>query len=193
MTAAESDASLGVTEPGLLGYHSAQAGLLAKAASYYRIAGGRSAERAAVAETRIYLERGLRVAGNLPEGPDRRHLEAELLIALGRILMATKGPSDPEAGVAFRGAVAVCRTLGSPEMLARALYSLGIIAETCAELTEAQSIRRVTRWLQTVVTKVSRSRRECGWASRHIIVATFLQRALTWERRSRCVTAGAAG
>jgi class 3 adenylate cyclase/tetratricopeptide (TPR) repeat protein len=140
VTAAESDASLGVTEPGLLGYHCAQAGLLAKAASYYRIAGGRSAERAAVAETRIYLERGLRVAGNLPEGPDRRHLEAELLIALGRILMATKGPSDPEAGVAFRGAVTVCRTLGSPEMLARALYSLGIIAETCAELTDAQSI-----------------------------------------------------
>ena len=89
--------SLGVTEPGLLGYHCAQAGLLAKAASYYRIAGGRSAERAAVAETRTYLERGLQFAGNLPEGPDRHRLEAELLIALGRILMATKGPNDPEA------------------------------------------------------------------------------------------------
>ena len=30
-----------MSEPGLLGYHSAQAGLLAKAAAYYRIAGGR--------------------------------------------------------------------------------------------------------------------------------------------------------
>jgi class 3 adenylate cyclase/tetratricopeptide (TPR) repeat protein len=140
VAAAEADASFGVTEPGLLGYHCTQAGLLAKAASYYRIAGGRSAERAAVAETRIYLERGLQTAGNLPDGPDRHRLEAELLIALGRILMATKGPSDPEAGVAFRRAVTVCRRLGSPEMLARALYSLGIIAETCAELSEAQSI-----------------------------------------------------
>jgi class 3 adenylate cyclase len=92
VAASESDTSLGVTEPGLLGYHCAQAGLLAKAASYYRIAGGRSAERAAVTETRIYLEQGLETARNLPDGPDRHRLEAELLIALGRILMATKGP-----------------------------------------------------------------------------------------------------
>ena len=140
VAAAESDVSLGVTEPGLLGYHCAQAGLLAKAASYYRIAGGRSAERAAVAETRTYLERGLQFAGNLPDGPDRHRLEAELLIALGRILMATKGPNDPEAGMALQRAVAVCRKLGSPEMLARALYSLGIIAETRAELMEGQTI-----------------------------------------------------
>ncbi|HEY7576001.1 MAG TPA: AAA family ATPase, partial [Acetobacteraceae bacterium] len=89
VAAAENDATLGMSEPGLLGYHCAQAGMLAKAASYYRIAGGRSAERAAVAETRSYLERGLEFAANLPEGPDRFRLEAELLIALGRILMAT--------------------------------------------------------------------------------------------------------
>ena len=140
VAAAEGDLSLGVTEPGLLGYHCAQAGLLAQAASYYRIAGGRSAERAAVAETRTYLERGLQFAGNLPEGPDRHRLEAELLIALGRILMTTKGPNDPEAGIAFQRAVAVCRMLDSPEILARALYSLGIIAEAGAELLEAQAI-----------------------------------------------------
>jgi class 3 adenylate cyclase/tetratricopeptide (TPR) repeat protein len=144
---AESDASLGVTEPGLLGYHCAQAGLLAKAASYYRIAGGRSAERAAVAETRIYLERGLQFAGNLPDDPDRHRLEAELLIALGRILMVTKGPSDADAGMAFRRAVAVCRKLDSPEMLARALYSLGIIAEARAELVEGQAIGEQLRAL----------------------------------------------
>ena len=39
---------------------------------------------------------------------------------------------------AFQRAVAVCRKLGSPEMLARALYSLGIIAETRAELKEGK-------------------------------------------------------
>jgi class 3 adenylate cyclase/tetratricopeptide (TPR) repeat protein len=137
---AESDTSLGISESGLLGYHCAQAGLLAKAASYYRIAGGRSAERAAVAETRIYLERGLQLAEHLTEGPDRHRLEAELLIALGRILMATKGPNDPEASLAFRRAAAVCRELHSPQMLARALYSLAITAETRADLRVAQTI-----------------------------------------------------
>ncbi len=147
VAAAESDASLGMTEPGLLGHHCAQAGLLAKAAAYYRIAGGRSAERAAVAETRTYLERGLQFAGNLPDGPDRHRLEAELLIALGRILMATRGTNDPEVGTAFQRAVAVCRELDSPEMLARALYSLGIIAETRAELEAGQAIGEELRAL----------------------------------------------
>jgi tetratricopeptide (TPR) repeat protein len=140
VAAAENDASLGVGEPGLLGYYCAQAGLLAKAASYYRIAGGRSAERAAVVETRIYLERGLQIAAGLPEGPDRFRLEAELLIALGRILMATKGPNDTEAREAFELAVAVCRKLDCSELLARSLYSLGVIAEASAELIRAQTI-----------------------------------------------------
>ncbi len=145
--AAESDASLGVTEPGLLGYHCAQAGRLAEAASYYRIAGGRSAERAAVAETRTHLERGLQIAASLPDGPDRSRLEVELLIAFGRILMATKGPNDPEAELTFQRAAAVGRKLGNPEMLARALYSLGVIAETRADLDAAEAIGEELRAL----------------------------------------------
>jgi predicted ATPase/class 3 adenylate cyclase len=140
VSASERDASLGISEPGLLGYHCAQAGLLAKAASYYRIAGGRSAERAAVAETRTYLDRGLEVVANLPEGPDRHHLEAELLIALGRILMAARGSNDPDTCSAIQRAVVVCRKLGNPEMLARSLYSLGIVAESRVDLTEAEAI-----------------------------------------------------
>ena len=147
VTAGENDASLGVTEPGQLGYHCAQAGLLAKAASYYRIAGGRSAERAAVAETRTYLERGLQIAGNLPEGPDRHYLEAELLIALGRILMAARGANDSDTRSVIQRAAAVCRKLDSPEMLARSLYSLGIVAEARAELTEAAAIGEELRAL----------------------------------------------
>ena len=144
---AESDVSLGISEPGLLGYHCAQAGLLAKAASYYRIAGGRSAERAAVAETRAYLDRGLEVVANLPEGPDRHHLEAELLIALGRILMAARGSNDPDTRSAIQRAVAVCRKLGDPELLARSLYSLGIVAESRVELAEAEAIGEELRAL----------------------------------------------
>jgi class 3 adenylate cyclase/tetratricopeptide (TPR) repeat protein len=147
VAAAENDATLGMSEPGLLGYHCAQAGMLAKAASYYRIAGGRSAERAAVAETRTYLERGLEFAANLPEGPDRFRLEVELLIALGRIFMATKGPNDAESGLAFRRAAVVCRKLGNPEMLARTLYSLGITAETRADLDAAEAIGEELRVL----------------------------------------------
>ena len=114
--------------PSRLGYHCAQAGLIAKAACYYRVAGERSAARAGLAETRNHLERGLQFARSLPDGSDRQLLEAELLIALGRLLIAVQGQSDPEAWRLFQRAVTVSRELGDPEMLARSLFALGAIA-----------------------------------------------------------------
>jgi class 3 adenylate cyclase/tetratricopeptide (TPR) repeat protein len=136
----ETDSSVETMRPSRLGYHCAQAGLIAKAAHYYRVAGERSAERAGLAETRNHLERGLQFAQNLPDGRDRRLLEAELLIALGRLLIAIKGQSDPEASSLFERAVAVCRELGDCEMLARALFALGAIGLSRGELQSVQTI-----------------------------------------------------
>jgi class 3 adenylate cyclase/predicted ATPase len=126
-------------DAGLLGYHAAQARLYAKAASYYRMAGERSAEGLAAIETRTQLERGLQLCENLLEGPDRRRLEAELLIGLGRVQIATKGQSDPEANAFFTRAAGMVRDL-DPEILARALYPLGNIATTRVELSTAEAI-----------------------------------------------------
>jgi class 3 adenylate cyclase/tetratricopeptide (TPR) repeat protein len=140
VTAAETDSDVGSIRPGRLGHHCAQAGLIAKAASYYRLAGEHAAEHAGLAETRNYLERGLRFARSLPDGADRHLLEAELLIALGRLLMAIKGQSDPEANTVFGRAVQVCRQLGDPEMLARSLFALGAIAMSRGELQSVQTI-----------------------------------------------------
>ena len=128
--------------PGRLGHHCAQAGLIAKAASYYRLAGEHAAEHAGLAETRNHLERGLQFARSLPDGADRHLLEAELLIALGRLLMAIKGQSDPEANTVFGRAVEVCRQLGDPEMLARSLFALGAIAMSRGELQSVQDNQR---------------------------------------------------
>ncbi len=140
VTAAETDSGVGAIRPGRLGHHCAQAGLIAKAASYYRVAGELAAEHAGLAETRNHLERGLQFARSLPDGADRHLLEAELLIALGRLLMAIKGQSDPEANTVFGRAVEVCRQLGDPEMLARSLFALGAIAMSRGELQSVQAI-----------------------------------------------------
>jgi class 3 adenylate cyclase/tetratricopeptide (TPR) repeat protein len=140
VAASESGCTHAIVEPSLLGYHCAQAGLIAKAACYYRLAGERSAERAGLAETRSHLERGLQFAQSLPQGNDRRLLEAELLIALGRLLMAVKGQSDPEARDLFERAVEVGRDLGDPEMLARALFALGAIEMSRGELQSVHTI-----------------------------------------------------
>jgi len=137
---AETDASVGMIPPSRLGYHCAQAGLIAKAADYYRAAGERSAERAGVAETRNHLERGVQFARSLPEGQDQQVLEAELLIALGRLLIAINGQSDPEACDLFERAVAVCRRLRLPDLLARALFARGAIAMSRSELAPVEAI-----------------------------------------------------
>ncbi|HME20463.1 MAG TPA: adenylate/guanylate cyclase domain-containing protein [Acetobacteraceae bacterium] len=136
----ETDSSVGTIPPSRLGYHCAQAGLIAKAAYYYRAAGERSAERAGLAETRNHLERGLQFARSLPEGPDQQILEAELLIALGRLLIATRGQSDAEASDLFERAVAVCRQLNDPGMLARSLFALGAIDMSRGELQSVEAI-----------------------------------------------------
>jgi tetratricopeptide (TPR) repeat protein len=137
---AETDSSVGTIPPSRLGHHCAQAGLIAKATGYYRAAGERSAERAGLAETRNHLERGLRFARSLPEEPNQQVLEAELLIALGRLLIAIKGQSDPDACDMFERAVAVCRRLKQPDLLARALFARGAIAMSRSELQPVESI-----------------------------------------------------
>jgi predicted ATPase len=137
---AEIDGIGGSIEPGILAHHCVQAGLIAKAASYYRLAGERSAERLVAEETKGYLYRGLQSAERLPPGPDRYRLEAELLIALGRILLPTLGQTHPETSNVLERAVAMCRKIDDAPMLARSLYALGIVAEVRCDLRSAQAI-----------------------------------------------------
>jgi DNA-binding response OmpR family regulator/class 3 adenylate cyclase/tetratricopeptide (TPR) repeat protein len=139
VVAAEGDTSLAI-EPGILGHHCAQAGLIAKAAFYYRLAGEQSAKRAASVENRVQLERGLQFASTLPDGPDRYRLEVELLLALADILQLTKGMADIESGAAFERAIQVARRLGSPQVLGRALVGRLIAVSFQGELASARPI-----------------------------------------------------
>src|SRR5262249_14421177 len=110
------------TQPGLLGHHCAQAGLIEQAALYYRRAGERSAERAALAETREQLERGLTLISSLPDTSGRRVLEVELKLALGRVLFSMRGNADVDAGKVFEEAVVLSRDLEGVELFIRALW-----------------------------------------------------------------------
>jgi len=109
-------------EPGVLAQHCAKAGLIAKAAVYYRVAAARSIERAGITETRFQLQRGLAFAATLPEGPERDELEAELLLALATVLQTTASMSNAEAGQLFRRATTASRSVARPQLLSRALW-----------------------------------------------------------------------
>jgi hypothetical protein len=109
-------------EPGVLAHHSAQAGLSAKAAFYYRLAAERSIERAAVAETRRQLQRGLAFAVTLREGPERNELETELLLALATVLQTTASMSNAEARQLYGRAADAGRGVARPQLLSRVLW-----------------------------------------------------------------------
>ncbi len=143
----EQDVEAVTRQSARLGYHSAQAGLTIKAATYYRMAGELSEERAAFSETRSLLRRGLAFAEALPDSPDQRSLTAELLVALGRILQMTKGLMDPEAAAVSEQAVAIARTIDQAGPLTRVLmlrYFAHIIRcdfnAACSEASELKLI-----------------------------------------------------
>jgi class 3 adenylate cyclase/tetratricopeptide (TPR) repeat protein len=119
----EQDPGVEGPQPALLGYHCAQAGLIEKAANYYRLAGERSEARAALAETRALLDRGISLAEALPDGSESRQLRAETLVSLGRILHMTRSPSDPEALAAFDQAIDLAQGVPHPEPMTRALLT----------------------------------------------------------------------
>jgi hypothetical protein len=119
--AMECDRETVARQPILLGHHCAQAGLIEKAATYYRQAGDQSQARSAFAETEILLNRGLTLAATLPDSPGRRLLETELWATLGRILHIAKGFGDGDALTALGRAIDMARTLDAVEPLTSAL------------------------------------------------------------------------
>lgn len=127
-------------EPGLLAYHCAQAGLIVKAAHYYRAAAAQSIERAAFMETRMQLQRGLLFATTLSEGLERDDLEAELLLALATVLQTTASMSNAEAGRLFRRAISVSQGLARPQLLSRALWGQFTNVLVRGEVVAARSL-----------------------------------------------------
>ena len=129
-------------EPGVLAHHCAQAGLIAKAAFYYRMAAERSIERAAITETRMQLRRGLAFAANLPEGLKRDELEAELLLALAIVLQTTESMANAKAGQLFSRATDASRKLARPKLVARALWGQFTSVLVRGEVLAAQALAK---------------------------------------------------
>jgi len=100
-TMAEGFPVLSGAHPELLAHHWTEAGLIAQAIPYWKLAGRRAVERSANAEAISHLTRGLDLLNELPENPDRLRQECELQITLGPALMATKGFAAPEVGKAY--------------------------------------------------------------------------------------------
>ena len=112
------------TQPELLAQHYSAAGLAAEAVEGWRRAGLGAIQRSANLEAIHHLERALEALGRMAETPERDQLEIGLLIALGPVLIGTRGWAAPEVGRSYERARDLCRRAGDAPQLFTALWGL---------------------------------------------------------------------
>ena len=126
------------TEPEFLAYHYAEAGLLDCAIDYWHRAGQRAIERLANIEAIEHLYQGLGLIERLPETPERARKELDLLIALGPVLLTSKGYQAPGLEQAYSRAYELSRQLGEIDHHFSAMTGLRRVYNARRELRRAQ-------------------------------------------------------
>lgn len=135
-----------------LARHFEAAGLANKAVGYLHQAGTHAATLLAYAEAIAYYRRALDLLVSLPETHDRNLEELALCIALGKLLMTTKGYGAPEVGIMYERARALHQKIGDSAQAWQIFFGLcayyryqgkirlaRALAEECVRLVEAQT------------------------------------------------------
>jgi class 3 adenylate cyclase/predicted ATPase len=115
------------TQPELLAHHYTEAGLIEQAIPYWQKAGQRASQRSANVEAVHHLSQGLELLKTLPDTPDRSQQELRLQLAVGAVLMATKGYASPDARQAYARARELCEQMGDTPQLFPVLYGLFLV------------------------------------------------------------------
>ena len=95
-----------------------------RAVPYLQMAGTQAVQRSAHHEAFQHFSRGLELLPALPETPARIQWELDLRIALGAVLIATKGAGAPEVERTYARARALCAQVGETPQLFSTLRGL---------------------------------------------------------------------
>ena len=128
------------TQPELLAYHLAEAGLDEPAAEAWARAGRAALARSAMREAANSLSRAVGLLRRLPPSPDRQRLELELLGGLGVALTNTLGAASSEAQAAHERADLLSQELGDRRARFRARWNLWRVYNVRAEFDSAVAI-----------------------------------------------------
>jgi tetratricopeptide (TPR) repeat protein len=104
-------------QPQLMAQHCAQAGLNEKAVGYCLKAGQQAVARSAMTEGATQLQKGLDLLASQPDSSWRRQQELDLLLALGRALIAAKGYAAPAVGETYARASILAEQLDRSDCL----------------------------------------------------------------------------
>ena len=88
-----------------------------KAVEYLSLAGQQAAQRSANAEAVTHFTTALELLKILPDAPERIQQELTLQIALGPLLIATKGYGVPDVEHAYIRARELCQQVGEAPQL----------------------------------------------------------------------------
>jgi predicted ATPase len=128
------------SQPELLAYHYAEAGLIAQAIPYWQQAGQRATQRSANVEAIAHLAKGLEAIKSLPDTVERAQQELQLQIALSAPLMATKGYASPEREAVFTRAYELCQQIGEISQLFLSLAGLRSFYSVWGKLQMAREV-----------------------------------------------------
>jgi class 3 adenylate cyclase/predicted ATPase len=131
-------------QPELLAHHYSEAGLKEQAIPYWQQAGQRASKRSANVEAISHLTKGLELLKTLPDTSERTQQELTLQLALGSVLMATRGWGAPEIEQAYTRVRELCQQMGEIPQLFPMLYGLAGFHIVRAEF---QTARKVTEQL----------------------------------------------
>ena len=119
---------LAASEPEVLAYHFAEAGLPAPACDYRMRAGDRAASRSAYQEAVAHFSAGLKAAEALPASADRTRRQLDFLLKLGPALIVTRGMGSPEVEDAYRRAAEMGEATGDEPATFKAKWGLWLNA-----------------------------------------------------------------
>ena len=138
------------SEPALLARHSAEAGLIEKAADYFGRAGKQAIARSAMTEAVAMFRKALTLISELPDDAARWRRELALQSPLGVALIAVKGYAANETGEVYDRARVLCDRLNDLEQLIRVASGQVSFHIVRAEITAAR--RTAEHFLQVANT-----------------------------------------
>lgn len=125
-----------------LARHYERAGLPAKAIPYYERAAAVAHRLAAVQEAIGMLTHAQSLLPLLPTGEEQTRLALALQIALGPLLLATKGYAAPEVERAFHEAWRLCQQVGDAQQRFQVLWGLGKFYQVKPDLTKGMTVAK---------------------------------------------------
>jgi predicted ATPase len=127
-------------QPEVLAQHWTAAGEADRAVAAWQQAGDRARERSAYVEAADHYVKAIQILSKLPDGPERARRELPLDLALGYVLVLTKGYGASEVALAFTRARALAEQVGDTHGLVYLLVGSWVTPMTRGAARAAQAL-----------------------------------------------------